>query len=119
MHEESIFAAALEKLTPAERAAYLKGACAGDLELHRRVEALLEAHEQSGDLLDPPANFPGPLGVERLDSAFADPNPDPAGRRAARHSYRALQAPPARSARAAWASCSWPSRRRRSGARWR
>ena len=54
MHEESIFVGALEKLTPEERAAYLEGACAGDSELRRRVEALLCAHEQSGDLLDPP-----------------------------------------------------------------
>ena len=75
MHEESIFAAALEKLTPVERAAYLKGACAGDPGLHRRVEALLKAHEQSGDLLDPPADVPGPIAFERLSSAFADQSP--------------------------------------------
>ena len=36
------------------RAAYIEEACAGDLELQRRVQALLAAHEQSGDLLDPP-----------------------------------------------------------------
>ena len=54
MREESIFVRALELLTPAERAAYLEGACAGDPKLRRRVEALLQAHDQSGDLLDPP-----------------------------------------------------------------
>jgi serine/threonine protein kinase/WD40 repeat protein/tetratricopeptide (TPR) repeat protein len=58
MSEESIFVAALEKPTPAERAAYLQEACAGNDQLRRRVEALLSAHDQSGDLLDPP-----PLGA--------------------------------------------------------
>ncbi len=57
MHEESIFFAALEKRTPAERQAYLESACASDAELRRRLEALLKAHEQSGDLLDSPANL--------------------------------------------------------------
>jgi eukaryotic-like serine/threonine-protein kinase len=61
MSEETIFVTALEKATPAERAAYLESACAGDPELRRRVEALLRAHEQSGDLLDPPVQDPGPL----------------------------------------------------------
>ena len=58
MGEETIFVAALEKSTPAERAAYLDGACGVDSELRRRVEALLRAHEQSGDLLDPPDHLP-------------------------------------------------------------
>src|SRR5262249_23660192 len=50
MSEETIFVTALEKITPVERAAYLEAACGGDLGLRRRVEALLRAHEQSGDL---------------------------------------------------------------------
>jgi hypothetical protein len=54
--EETIFVAALEKDAPAERAAYLEAACGGDDGLRRRVEALLRAHEQSGDLLDPPVH---------------------------------------------------------------
>ena len=74
MHEESIFAAALEKTSPAERDVYLKSACAGDPELRRRVDALLKAHEQSGDLLDPPHNLPGPAGFETISSALADPS---------------------------------------------
>ena len=41
MSEETIFVAALEKPTPAERAAYLEGACGDDEGLRRRVEALL------------------------------------------------------------------------------
>ena len=35
---ESIFFAALEKTSPAERAAYLDEACRGDADLRRRVE---------------------------------------------------------------------------------
>src|SRR5713101_3088969 len=54
MNEASIFAAALEKGTDEERAAYLAEACAGDEKVRRRVEALLRAHAQSDDILDPP-----------------------------------------------------------------
>jgi serine/threonine protein kinase/tetratricopeptide (TPR) repeat protein len=52
MNEQAIFVAAAARSTPAERAAYLDSACAGTPMLRRRVEALLRAHEQSGDLLD-------------------------------------------------------------------
>ncbi|HAV61357.1 MAG TPA: hypothetical protein DCY13_03225 [Verrucomicrobiales bacterium] len=42
-------------LPPAEREAYLHGACGADMELKRRVEALLAAHhEESGFLPDDP-----------------------------------------------------------------
>jgi serine/threonine-protein kinase len=41
MTEETIFTAARQKPTPAERAAYLDEACAGDAELRKRVETLL------------------------------------------------------------------------------
>jgi hypothetical protein len=71
MSEETIFAAALEKATPAERAAYLEGACGGDAELRRRVEVLLRAHERAGDLLDPSARETG-----SLTAPAADPPPD-------------------------------------------
>ena len=60
MSEETIFETALSKTAPAERAAYLEAACAGDPELRRRVEALLRAHEQSGGLLDTPLHDPSP-----------------------------------------------------------
>jgi eukaryotic-like serine/threonine-protein kinase len=52
MREESIFAGALEISTELERAEFLNKACAGDDELRRRVEALLRADRESGDLLD-------------------------------------------------------------------
>ncbi len=49
-----IFLAAAGRATPAERAAYLDGACGGDAELRRRVEALLKAHDESGGFLEGP-----------------------------------------------------------------
>ena len=50
---EEVFFAALEKATPAERAAYLDEACAGQPELRARVEKLLSAHPRVGDFLEP------------------------------------------------------------------
>ena len=49
--EESIFAAA-RQLPPAERAAYLAQATEGDATLRSRIEALLNASEQSGAFLE-------------------------------------------------------------------
>src|SRR5262245_49670446 len=54
MSEASIFATALEKAGGEERAAYLAGACAGDVKLRRRVEALLRAHAEPDEILDAP-----------------------------------------------------------------
>ncbi len=48
---EDIFLAAVEK-APAERAAFLDAACAGDAGLRAQVEALLRSHEQGGSLLE-------------------------------------------------------------------
>ncbi len=53
MSEAAIFIAALDMPNEAERAAFLAEACAGDLRLRRRVEALLRAHAEPDDLLDP------------------------------------------------------------------
>ena len=47
--EETLFAAALAK-PPAERAAFLDGACHGDAALRARLEALLAEHEQPDEL---------------------------------------------------------------------
>jgi hypothetical protein len=52
MNEETILEAAIQKPNSAERAAYFEGACGGNPELRRRVEALGRAHQQSRDLLD-------------------------------------------------------------------
>jgi serine/threonine protein kinase len=51
MNEETLFAEALSR-SPEERAAFLDQACAGRPELRAAVEALLAAHERSGNILD-------------------------------------------------------------------
>jgi eukaryotic-like serine/threonine-protein kinase len=52
MAEETIFHQALQKPS-GERAAFLEQACADDLALRRRVEALLLAHDNPDSLLEP------------------------------------------------------------------
>src|SRR5207249_10343101 len=52
--EEAIFAQAVEIDSAAERAAFLDRACGDNSALRAAVEALLRAHERSGDLLDLP-----------------------------------------------------------------
>ena len=47
MNEASIVAAALEKKSAAERAAYLDQACAGDTALRQRVEELLQGRQNA------------------------------------------------------------------------
>jgi hypothetical protein len=44
MQEQSLFIEALEKKDPAERAAFLERACAGDAALRQRLERLLARH---------------------------------------------------------------------------
>src|SRR5580692_5258851 len=59
MTEREIFIEALQKVTAAERSAYLDAACGTDRELRRRVEQLLAEHEREGSFLldSPPAGF--------------------------------------------------------------
>ena len=80
MTEATIFIAALEKATEAERAAFLADVCAGDERLRRRVEALLRAHAEPDDILDatgdrPEATTgglpPSPLGREPAGTIVA------------------------------------------------
>jgi serine/threonine protein kinase/Leucine-rich repeat (LRR) protein len=52
---ESIFFGALEKMTVAERSAYLDRACGGDAVLRLRVEKLLDSHPLAMDFLARPA----------------------------------------------------------------
>ncbi len=54
MNERSIFLAALEIPDPAERAAYLEVACAGDPAVWRGVEDLLAAHARPGSFMPAP-----------------------------------------------------------------
>ncbi len=92
MNEETLFHRALEN-SPDERGAFLDEACAGDVVLRGRVEALLRAHDASGSFLDRPLiagaaavdrtlDRPG-LSSQRPDSAaqaatLAPPAPAPA-----------------------------------------
>src|SRR5438128_4867823 len=59
---KEIFLAAVEKISPEERAAYLRAACGEDAALLRQVEALLRRHEQAGSFLEPPALDPQATG---------------------------------------------------------
>ena len=52
MNEETLFHEALQK-PEAERAGFLAEACGGDVALRRRVEILLEAHDNPDSRLDP------------------------------------------------------------------
>jgi eukaryotic-like serine/threonine-protein kinase len=72
---EAIFAAAVAKVSLPERAAYLDEACAGDLELPRRMEGLLEAHDDADSFLERPAAAEGVTkGLsERSDGAAERP----------------------------------------------
>ena len=60
-HIDSIFLAAAEKATAAERAAYLDVACASDPELRARVERLLAAQSKVSRFLE--AAAPALLGT--------------------------------------------------------
>ncbi len=75
MTEATIFITALDKPTKAERAAFLAEACGGDERLRRRIEALLRAHAEPDDILDPTE--------DRLDLAWSTipalTDADPAG----------------------------------------
>src|SRR5438874_1850549 len=58
MNDEILFHQALERPSP-QRAAFLDEACVGDEALRRRVEALVQAHENPGSFLQAPAaNLP-------------------------------------------------------------
>jgi eukaryotic-like serine/threonine-protein kinase len=76
MNEETLFQEALSR-SPEERAAFLEQACAGRPELEAAVDALLAAHEKTGNVLDKP---PAELGqtvdsppMEALGPATGDP----------------------------------------------
>ncbi len=66
MNAEEILQAAVEKKTPAERAAFLDGACGPDAELRARVEGLLQAHEAAGSFLEQPLFESPPTSAESL-----------------------------------------------------
>jgi eukaryotic-like serine/threonine-protein kinase len=57
---KAIFLAALERYAPEQWPAYLDDACAGDADLRRRAEALLQAHQEAGGTLGGPGPDPTP-----------------------------------------------------------
>jgi hypothetical protein len=59
-HLLALFAAALDRASGAERAAYLDRECGRDPALRGEVEALLRAHEQAGGFLEPPPEHQRP-----------------------------------------------------------
>jgi serine/threonine protein kinase/tetratricopeptide (TPR) repeat protein len=69
MPEQSIFIEALEKYAPAELAAYLDQACAGDSELRKRVERLLQRYQGAGSFLESP---PPGLDVSQLEPPISE-----------------------------------------------
>src|SRR6266545_2462821 len=76
MTDETIFAAALEKSNPAERTAFVAEACGADVELRRRIEGLLAAHDKAGTFLHRPAvALPDPAEAET--HAYRPPGSEP------------------------------------------
>src|SRR5437762_2767296 len=67
-----LFLAALERPTPADRAAFLDSACAADPALRRRLDALLSAHDRPDPVLDRPAaavNHVIGVGIHAVEDA--------------------------------------------------
>ncbi|HTL54781.1 MAG TPA: protein kinase, partial [Candidatus Limnocylindrales bacterium] len=62
---DELFHSALER-EPAERAALLSEACAGDDQLRRAVEKLIAAHEKDGSFIDSPAYADTELLIDDL-----------------------------------------------------
>src|SRR5262245_20182094 len=75
--EKSIFLSALDKHSPAERAAFLAAACGDDAALRSEIEQLLDAHERPQHPLDRI-----PAGVDAVREHFAN-EPAPAAASAA------------------------------------
>jgi serine/threonine-protein kinase len=64
----SLFLAAVEDVAPDQWGVFLEEACAGNLELRRRVEILLRAHQVSNSLFDSPA----PAVVATVDDPITE-----------------------------------------------
>src|SRR5947209_17295811 len=72
---KAIFLEAANKASRPSRTAFLEQACAGDEELRRRVQALLQAHDAAFSVLDRPAGeqFPSLAGRANDASRLVDP----------------------------------------------
>ena len=60
MNEQTLFAEAMERTNPEDRAVFLDQACGSDAALRQRIERLLAQHENAGKFLESPALTPGP-----------------------------------------------------------
>jgi len=81
MDEQSIFLAALEKSTPAERSAWLDRACGANTALRQRIETLLSRHDDAGSFLErPPAELKPAANIVATDGPSKAPKgaPEPA-----------------------------------------
>jgi eukaryotic-like serine/threonine-protein kinase len=91
VNELDLFTEALSRTDPAERAAFLDQACAGNPELRRRLEELLAGHARGGSPLDRPPVPAGEVGAtvdlptaittgehrpDGATQAFSQPDPD-------------------------------------------
>jgi eukaryotic-like serine/threonine-protein kinase len=70
---ESILASAVDIESAVERRQFVERACAGDAELRRRVEELVENHFHAGSFLERPAV--GQVATASLDTPAAGPPP--------------------------------------------
>lgn len=73
---KALFIAALNRVEPAERAAYLDEACAGNDALRARLDELLKAHREDG-FLNQPAVVPARPRGSQTQSLSPAPPPDP------------------------------------------
>src|SRR5262249_32652255 len=64
---ESIFAAAVEISSEAERRRFVDQACAGDTELKQRVDEMVGNHFRAGSFLEPPTVGPVASADEAID----------------------------------------------------
>jgi hypothetical protein len=56
MNERSVFIAAIQRQSGAERTAFLHDACGNDAKLRQQIEAILHEYEQLGSFLESPAS---------------------------------------------------------------
>ena len=78
MNERDLFIAALQKEDPAERAAFLDQACAGDAALRQRLDVLLQAHHLADHFLQKPSDDSHATGVYTPAPANESPADQPA-----------------------------------------
>jgi WD40 repeat protein/serine/threonine protein kinase len=60
VNEQTLFAEALERANPQDRAVFLDQACQGDSAVRGRIERLLTQHEHAGNFLESPLPRPQP-----------------------------------------------------------